>query len=206
MKDDIGGTMERGRASGLASGIVGLLLAVLPHVSWAAAAEKEHAPGIVNLDITLLLQAINFLILAAILYKFLFKPLTAFMEKRAEGIRHSLEEAKRARDEVVRARAEYEESLRVARQEAGVLRQQMDREIAEERERMIQRSRDEAHRMITQARAEIEQEVRRAKAELRGEAVNLSLTAAERLLRRNLTEADHRRLAEQTIQELGGTS
>ena len=49
--------MERGKASGPASGIVGLLLAVLPHVSWAAAAEKEHAPGIVNLDFTLLLQA-----------------------------------------------------------------------------------------------------------------------------------------------------
>jgi F-type H+-transporting ATPase subunit b len=175
-------------------------------VSWAAAAEKEHAPGIVNLDITLLLQAINFLILAAILYKFLFKPLSTFMEKRAEGIRHSLEEAKRARDEVVRARAEYEESLRAARQEAAALRLQMDREIAEERERLVQQSREEAHRMITQARAEIEQEVRRAKAELRGEAVQLSLTAAEQLLRRSLTEADHRRLVEQTIQELGGTS
>lgn len=60
--------------------------------------------------------------------------------------------------------------------------------------------------MITQARSEIEQEVRRAKTELRGEAVHLSLTAAERLLRRSLTEADQRRLVEQTIQELGGTS
>lgn len=198
MKDD--------RIDAGSSSILSLLLAAVPQVSWATAAEKEHAPGIVNLDITLLLQAINFLILAGILYKFLFKPLSTFMEKRAEGIRHSLEEAKRARDEVVRARAEYEESLRAARQEAAVLRQQMDREMSEERERLVQQSREEAHRMITQARSEIEQEVRRAKTELRGEAVHLSLTAAERLLRRSLTEADQRRLVEQTIQELGGTS
>lgn len=198
MKDD--------RIDAGSSSILSLLLAAVPQVSWAAAAEKEHAPGIVNLDITLLLQAINFLILAGILYKFLFKPLSTFMEKRAEGIRHSLEEAKRARDEVVRARAEYEESLRAARQEAAALRQQMDREMSEERERLVQQSREEAHRMITQARSEIEQEVRRAKTELRGEAVHLSLTAAERLLRRSLTEADQRRLVEQTIQELGGTS
>jgi F-type H+-transporting ATPase subunit b len=201
-----GEMMERVRTCGLGSGILSLVLAAVPQVSWAAAAEKEHAPGIVNLDITLLLQAINFLILAGILYKFLFKPLSTFMEKRAEGIRHSLEEAKRARDEVVRARAEYEESLRAARQEAAALRQQMDREMSEERERLVQQSREEAHRMITQARSEIEQEVRRAKTELRGEAVHLSLTAAERLLRRSLTEADQRRLVEQTIQELGGTS
>lgn len=198
MKDD--------RIDAGSSSILSLLLAAVPQVSWAAAAEKEHAPGIVNLDITLLLQAINFLILAGILYKFLFKPLSTFMEKRAEGIRHSLEEAKRARDEVVRARGEYEESLRAARQEAAALRQQMDREMSEERERLVQQSREEAHRMITQARSEIEQEVRRAKTELRGEAVHLSLTAAERLLRRSLTDADQRRLVEQTIQELGGTS
>ena len=57
----------------------------------------------------------------------------------------------------------------------------------------------------SQARAEIQQEVRRAKVELRDETVTLSLTAAERLLRRNLTEEDHRRLAEQYIEELGRT-
>ena len=193
------------RSSRIGAGIGGLVLIALPVVSLAAEAEAEHAPGIINLNLTLLLQTINFIILAIVLYKFLFKPLGSFMEKRAEGIRHSLEEAKQARDEVVRARSEYEESLRAARQEAAALRQRMDREITEERERLIQQSREEAHRMISQARAEIQQEVRRAKVELRDETVTLSLTAAERLLRRNLTEEDHRRLAEQYIEELGRT-
>lgn len=187
------------------SGIVNLLLVGLPVVSMAAAAE-EHHPSIVNIDMTFILQAINFIILAFVLYRFLFKPLSQFMEKRAEGIKHSLEEAKRARDEVVQARDEYEESLRTARQEAAALRQRMEREISEERERLVQHSREEAHRMITQARAEIEQEVRRAKGELRDEAVNLSLTAAERLLQRSITDDDHRRLAEQYIEELGRSS
>lgn len=193
------------RSSRIGGGIGGLVLIALPVVSLAAEAEAEHAPGIINLNLTLLLQTINFIILAIVLYKFLFKPLGSFMEKRAEGIRHSLEEAKQARDEVVRARSEYEESLRTARQEAAALRQRMDREITEERERLIQQSREDAHRMISQARAEIQQEVRRAKVELRDETVTLSLTAAERLLRRNLTEEDHRRLAEQYIEELGRT-
>jgi F-type H+-transporting ATPase subunit b len=191
------------RSSRIGAGIGGLVLIALPVVSLAA--EAEHAPGIINLNLTLLLQTINFIILAIVLYKFLFKPLGSFMEKRAEGVRHSLEEAKQARDEVVRTRSEYEESLRAARQEAAALRQRMDREITEERERLIQQSREEAHRMISQARAEIQQEVRRAKAELRDETVTLSLTAAERLLRRNLAEEDHRRLAEQYIEELGRT-
>ncbi len=186
------------------AGIVSLLLVGLPLVSVAAEAE-EHHPSIVNIDFTFVLQAINFIILAFVLYRFLFKPLTQFMEKRAEGIRHSLEEAKRARDEVVAARAEYEESLRTARQEAAALRQRMEREIEQERERLVHASREESQRMISQARSEIEQEVRRAKAELRSEAVNVSLTAAERLVRRSLTDEDHRRLAEQYIDELERT-
>ena len=186
------------------AGIVSLLLMGLPLVSVAAEAE-EHHPSIVNIDFTFVLQAINFIILALVLYRFLFKPLTQFMEKRAEGIRHSLEEAKRARDEVVAARAEYEESLRTARQEAAALRQRMEREIEQERERLVHASREESQRMISQARSEIEQEVRRARAELRSEAVNVSLTAAERLVRRSLTDEDHRRLAEQYIEELERT-
>ncbi len=193
------------RSHGAGAGMVSLLLAGLPLVSQAAEAEAEHHPGIVNLDLTFVLQAINFIILAIVLYKFLFKPLAGFMEKRAEGIRGSLEEAKRAREEVARARSEYEESLRAARQEAAVLRQRMDREVTEERERLMQQSRDEAQRLLTHARTEIEQEVKRAKAELREETVTLSLTAAERLLQRSLTEEDHRRLAEQYVEELGRT-
>lgn len=193
------------RSSKGMAGVFGLLLVGLPLVSLAAEAKEQH-PSIVNIDFTFVLQAINFIILALILYRFLFKPLTQFMEKRAEGIRHSLEEAKRARDEVVQARGEYEESLRTARQEAAALRQRMEREVADERERAMQHAREESNRMIAQARAEIEQEVRRAKGELRREAVNLSLTAAERLVQRSLTDEDHRRLAEQYIEELERTS
>ena len=197
--------MNRIGSSRIVAGVACLVLTAFPLMTLAAEADAEHHPSIINLNLTLLLQAINFIILAIVLYKFLFKPLVSFMEKRAEGIRHSLEEAKQARDEVVRARAEYEESLRTARQEAAALRQRMDREITEERERLIQQSREEANRMITQARTEIEQEVRRAKAELRNETVNLSLTAAEQLLQRSMTDEDQRRLAEQYIEELGRT-
>lgn len=200
-----GETVNWIRSYGIGAAMGSLLLICLPLVGLAAEAEGEHAPGIINLDLTFVLQLINFLILAVILYKFLFKPLAAFVEKRAEGIRHSLEEAKLARDEVARARGEYEDSLQAARQEGAALRQRMEREINEERERLIQHSREEAHRFLTQARSEIDREVRRAKADLRSEAVFLSLSATERLMQRSLTEEDHRRFVEQYIQELGRT-
>ncbi|MGH7377875.1 MAG: F0F1 ATP synthase subunit B, partial [Candidatus Methylomirabilales bacterium] len=65
-------------------------------------------------------------------------------------------------------------------------------------------SREEAARLLEAARVEIGQEVKKAKATLREEAVSLSLAAAEKLLGRALTEADHRRLVEQAIRDVGG--
>ncbi|HYL80641.1 MAG TPA: ATP synthase F0 subunit B, partial [Candidatus Acidoferrum sp.] len=52
----------------------------------AEEAARHEEPGIINLNITLLIQVVNFLILIALLSKFLFKPLTRFLAERAEGI------------------------------------------------------------------------------------------------------------------------
>jgi len=70
------------RSSRIGAAIGCLVLTALPVVSLAAEAEAEHHPGIINLNLTLLLQTINFIILVIVLYKFLFKPLASFMEKR----------------------------------------------------------------------------------------------------------------------------
>jgi F-type H+-transporting ATPase subunit b len=177
-----------------------------PELLAAAATEgaAEHKPGIINIDKTLLLQLVNFLILMAILYKFLFKPLTGFMAQRAEGIKRSLSEAEEARRAAARTMEEYSAKLVAAQKESEAVRARMEQEVAAERQRLLKESREEAARLLGAARVEIGQEVKKAKAALREEAVALSLAAAEKLLGRALTEADHRRLVEQAIRDVGG--
>ena len=86
-------TKNRIRLIAVAACFLGLaFLAAFP----ALAAEEAHGAeqsGIINLNRTLLLQVVNFLILIAVLYRFLFKPLTQFLTTRADGIRRSLDEA-----------------------------------------------------------------------------------------------------------------
>ena len=166
-------------------------------------AKGEEPPGIINLNMTLLLQVVNFLILIVLLSRFLYKPLTQFLATRAEGIKRSLEEAKAAREAAAQAQQEYEARISATRKEAATLREAAVREVEEERQRLLKASRDEAARLVTEAKAQIEQEVKRAKAELREEVVGLALGAAERLITRSLTAEDHRRLAEQVAQEIG---
>jgi F-type H+-transporting ATPase subunit b len=188
-------------------GSVALLLLVwaAPDALVAAATEgaAEHKPGIINIDRTLLLQLVNFLILVAILYKFLFKPLTAFMAQRADGIKRSLSEAEEARKAAARTMEEYSARLVAAQKESEAVRARMEQEVTAERQRLLKESREEATRLLEAARAEIGREVKQAKVTLREEAVTLSLAAAEKLLGRALTEADHRRLVEQAIRDVG---
>jgi len=178
------------------------LLVAFPSLA-SEGAKGEEQPGIINLNMTLLVQMVNFLILIVLLHRFLYKPLTQFLATRADGIKRSLEEAKAAREAAAKAQQEYEARIAATRREAAALRESAVREVEEERQRLLKVSRDEAARLLTEAKAQIEQEVKRAKTELRAEVVGLSLGVAERLIGRRLTTDDDRRLAEQVVQEIG---
>jgi F-type H+-transporting ATPase subunit b len=180
---------------------VGLCL-LLPGIALAAAQNEE--PGIINLNVTILIQAINFLILIFLLSKFLFKPLTTFLADRSAGIQKSLAEAKAAHEAAVKAQSEYQAQMREAQRQIAAIREQGQREVELERQRLIQASRDEAERLVAQAKAEIEMETKRAKASLRDEAADIAVAAAERLLGRTMGGDDQKRLAEQYVRELGG--
>jgi len=181
------------------------VLALLPPGLALAAAEaaKHEEPGIVNLNITTVIQVVNFLILIALLSRFLFNPLKKFLADRAGGIEKSLAEARLAREAAAGAREDYKAQIVATQREAAALREQVQREVEEERQRLLQASREEAQRMLADAKMTIEAETKRARAALRDEVVGLSLAAAERVLGRSMTSDDQKRLAEQYVRELG---
>jgi F-type H+-transporting ATPase subunit b len=185
----------------------GCLLAalVLAPAGVLAAAEGGHEePGIINLNVTIIIQAVNFLILILLLSRFLFTPLKQFMADRVAGIERSLAEAKVAREAAAKAQAEYRAQLQATQREIAALREQAQREVEDERQRLLRASREESQRLLEGARAAIEAETKRARSSLRDEVAMLTVAAAERLLGRALTGEDQRRLAEQYVRDLGG--
>ncbi len=183
---------------------IGTFVLALPRIALAAEAARHEEPGIINLNVTILIQAINFLILIFLLSKFLFKPLTTFLAERSAGIAKSLAEAKAAHEAAAKSQEEYRARIRETQREIAAIRDQGQREAEEERQRLLRVSRDEADRLIAQAKAEIEAETKRARASLREEAAGIALTVAERLLGRSVSRDDQERLAEQYVRDLGG--
>src|SRR5919202_356532 len=68
--------------------------------------------------VSIVIHAVNFLILLFILQRFLFKPVMNMLDGRAQAIRESLEAADRARQESAQADQERLEALREARRQA----------------------------------------------------------------------------------------
>ena len=172
-----------------------LLLTVLPGVAAAA----EGGGGLINLDKSIVIQAINFLLLLAIMAKLLYKPLLTKMEERTQAIRRSLDEAQAARAEAQREREEHAARLQAAHAEAQAIRATALKEAGEEQRRLVEAARAEAARLVESARNEMAQDVRRARQELRQEVADLAITAAERLIRKSLRDEDHRRIVQDAI-------
>jgi len=175
--------------------IAALLLGAVP----SAALANEGGGGLISLDKSLVIQAINFGLLLFVLIKLLYKPLLAKMNERTEAIRSSLEEAKAARAEAERERAEHATKLQASLAEAQSIRATALKDAAEEQRRLVDAARAEAARLVEAARSEMGQDVRRARQELRQEVADLATSVAERLIRKSLRDEDHRRIVDDAI-------
>lgn len=147
-------------------------------------------------------EVVSFGILFFVLYKFAFPGILGILEEREKKIKDSLDQAERHRSDAERKLKEYEAKLNAAAKEAeGVLAAAKERaqRLLEENE---QRLTAEAERIKGDAAREIDQERRKAVQDIRNQTTDLALLVAEKVVQRSLTDADHRRLADEALEAL----
>jgi F-type H+-transporting ATPase subunit b len=136
------------------------------------------------------LQAVNFLILAWLLQRFLFKPVRAVLAKRQEAIAATMREAGSAKAEAERMTEEYRAKSAGIAVEAERARAQALAAVEEEvwriREEATQLARTEAER----AKGDVDRERVEALRVLEARAADLAASIAERFLRDVLPESD----------------
>ncbi len=150
---------------------------------------------------SLIAQLINFTLLLVVLSVFAYKPLLRVLDERKKRI----EEGLAASDEAKRQLAETEQAsaaqLERARQEGQALIGQAQQMAARVQEEARQQARAEAEKLLERARSEIQLERDSAIGELRREFGDLTITAAERVIRRSLDAEAHRQLIEEVLAE-----
>ena len=144
---------------------------------------------------------VMFAITLFIMKRYVFGPVGAAIEKRRAGIAQSIEEAERSRDEATALLEDYKARLVDARKEADALRDQGRKEGEQQRAELVAQAQGQRERVLADAESLIEAQARNAAGGLRDDVVELALLAAEKVSRRSLDDAEHRRLIEEAIAE-----
>ena len=144
-------------------------------------------------------EIVSFAVLLFILAKYAFPPIIETLDARERKIRESIESAERRSAEAEKRMAEYEAKMKASQKEAeGMIAQAKTRaqQMKEENERQLSA---DAERIKAAAAREIEQERRKALDDVRRYAGELALQVAGKVLERSLTDADHKRLADESL-------
>jgi F-type H+-transporting ATPase subunit b len=138
----------------------------------------------IDINIALLYQLINFLILLIALNFILFKPIRQVMREREQGISSALEDAKAAQSRMQSLLEHYNASLAESKQKAASAYNAIYQQGLDAQRDMISAERTKAGEMLDKARAEIAAAANSARADLKKEAERLSQDITSKLLGR----------------------
>ena len=154
--------------------------------------------------IPVLAKVFNLLLFAGAMFLVLRRPLAEAFRARQEGIRRELMRAEEERSAAVAKLQEVEGRLARLDSEVEAIREQAQREAAEERARIERSTEEEVRKIREQARREIESASKAARAELRTYAAEQSVRMAEEMIRREIRPEDDAHLVKEYVGELGG--
>ncbi len=145
---------------------------------------------------------ITFLMLLFVLYKIAWKPILAAVANRERRIQESLDRSEQAQREADEKLASYQQLLENAKKETQEIVAKGQKATEAMREEILLKTKEDSARLLEKAKKEISLEREKALEEIRGLAVDLSLTAATKLMQRSMTDQDHRKIVERYLQEL----
>ena len=144
-----------------------------------------------NINLTLLAQALSFAILIWFTVKFIWPPLMNAVETRQKTIADGLAAGERGKLDLELAAKRASQELHGARERASEIIAQAEKRASEIIEEAKNNAKAEGNRIIVGAKAEIDQEVNRAKEGLRQQVAELAVSGAEKILRREIDAKAH---------------
>jgi F-type H+-transporting ATPase subunit b len=168
-----------------------------------AAAKEEGGSFLVQPDLGLMVWTLLvFAISGYLLKKYAFPQIAEALDKRQRIIEDSLDTAAKTRAEAETLLEEYRERLAAAREQADAILARARKAAETSEQETLAEAKARREELLAQTKRDIEAETRRAIQDIRNEVADLTILATEKITRRTLTEADQRKLVEDTLAEL----
>ena len=148
-------------------------------------------------------QTILFLVLVFILKKYAWKPILDSVSEREDTIRESLDSAENAKKELAELQSKNESLIA----EAKIERDALLKEARELKDKIVGEAKgeakEEADKIVKAAHAAIEAQKAGAIAEMKAEMASLSISIAEKIIRKELAnDKQQRSLANELVADL----
>ena len=144
-----------------------------------------------NINFTLIAQAIAFSIFIWFTVKFVWPPLMRAIETRQKTIADGLAAGERGKHELELAGHRASDVLKESKKQAAEVIVQAEKRASQIIEEAKNTAKDEGDRILVGAKAEVEQEVFRAKESLRQQVAELAVAGAAKILRREVDAQAH---------------
>ena len=148
---------------------------------------------------TVIIQAIGFLVVLAVLWKFVFGKVGGLLEDRRNEIITRLEQIRMDREELDRLTEETRQRLADIETEAQTKVQAAIEQGNAERQQILAQAQQEAEGEIARARSEIQREKDEAISELRGVVAELAIDAASKIISTELDAERHQHIIDASI-------
>ena len=155
-----------------------------------------------NINATLIGQAIAFFLFVMFCMKFVWPPILQALNERKAKIADGLAAAEHGKREQELAEERAKELLREAKEQAAEIIGRADKRASEIVDEAKDDAKAEGARLMVAAQAEIGQELNRVKEDLRGQVVSIALAGAGKVLAREVDESEHAELMTKLAAEI----
>ncbi|MBI4524851.1 MAG: ATP synthase F0 subunit B [Deltaproteobacteria bacterium] len=140
----------------------------------------------IALDYTVIIQIVAFLVLWLVLTRFLFRPVLGLLEERERRTEGVKAETASLLDEGERLKAQYEDGVKKAWDEANAAKEAIVAEGRQARERLLSQAREESARLLERVRDEIRRDVQKGRELAAREAEGVARQITEKILGRRI--------------------
>jgi F-type H+-transporting ATPase subunit b len=144
-----------------------------------------------NINLTLLMQAVAFAAFIWFTAKFVWPPMMRAIETRQKQIAEGLAASEQGRQSLSVAEKRIAQMMDDAKARAGEIVAMGEKFRAETIQAAKGEARAEAERIVASAKAEIDQEITRAKEALRNQVADLAVAGAAKILKREVDPKVH---------------
>lgn len=155
-----------------------------------------------DLNATILGQAIAFIIFVIFCMKYVWPPIMAAINKRQQEIAEGIESAQRAKNDLQLAQNSAQKQLKDAKQQAQQIIEQANKRKIQILDEAKVAAEQERNKIVAQAKGEIDAERQRVCEDLRKQVAYLAVAGAEKIIEQSMDASANDHLVEQLVAQL----